>query len=82
MTEADGRLDAGTVQDPPPGVEGALAVFRNPPFLRLWLSQASTQIGGNMVLFALTVVVSSTQPNTAVSLLILSFLVPAVLFSA
>jgi MFS family permease len=82
MTEADGRLDAGTVPEPPPGVEGALAVFRNPPFLRLWLSQASTQIGGNMVLFALTVVVSSTQPNTAVSLLILSFLVPAVLFSA
>jgi MFS family permease len=82
MTEADGRLDAGTAPEPPPDVEGALAVFRNPPFLRLWLSQASTQIGGNMVLFALTVVVSSTQPNTAVSLLILSFLVPAVLFSA
>jgi MFS family permease len=82
MTEANGRFDPGTVPEPPPGVEGALAVFRNPPFLRLWLSQASTQIGGNMVLFALTVVVSSTQPNTAVSLLILSFLVPAVLFSA
>ena len=81
MTEADGRFDTAT--DPePPAVEGALAVFRNPAFLRLWLSQASTQIGGNMVLFALTVVVSSTQPKTAVSLLILSFLVPAVLFSA
>lgn len=62
--------------------EGALAVFKNPSFLRLWLSQAATQIGGNMVLFGLTVIVSSTQPNTAVSLLILSFLVPAVLFSA
>lgn len=61
---------------------GALAVFRNPAFLRLWLSQAATQVGGNMVLFGLTVIVSSTQPNTAVSLLILSFLVPAVLFSA
>ena len=35
-----------------------------------------------MVLFGLTVIVSRTQPNTAVSLLILSFLVPAVLFSA
>ena len=35
-----------------------------------------------MVLFGLTVIVSETQPNTAVSLLILSFLVPAVLFSA
>lgn len=62
--------------------EGALAVFRNASFLRLWMSQAATQIGGNMVLFALVVIVSSTQPNTAVSLLILSFLVPAVLFSA
>jgi MFS family permease len=68
----------GAEQDP----SGALAVFRNTNFLRLWLSQASTQIGGNMVLFGLTVIVSSTQPNTAVSLLILSFLVPAVLFSA
>jgi MFS family permease len=63
--------------------EGALAVFRNGAFLRLWLSQAATQIGGNMVLFGLTVIVSeSTNSNTAVSLLILSFLVPAVLFSA
>jgi MFS family permease len=61
---------------------GPLAVFRNGGFLRLWLSQASTQIGGNMVLFGLTVIVSSTSSKTAVSLLILSFLVPAVLFSA
>jgi MFS family permease len=61
---------------------GALAAFRYPAFLRLWLSQAATQIGGNMVLFGLTVIVSETQPNTANSLLILSFLVPAVLFSA
>ena len=51
-------------------------------FLRLWLSQAATQIGGNMVLFGLTVIISENNPNTAVSLLILSFLVPAVLFSA
>jgi MFS family permease len=65
-----------------PSGEGALAVFRNPPFLRLWLSQAATQIGGNMVLFGLTVIISENNPNTAVSLLILSFLVPAVLFSA
>ncbi|HSL75590.1 MAG TPA: MFS transporter [Candidatus Limnocylindrales bacterium] len=62
--------------------ESALAVFRNRTFLRLWLSQAATQIGGNMVLFGLTVIVSENNPNTAVSLLILSFLVPAVLFSA
>ena len=35
-----------------------------------------------MVLFGLTVIVSSTGSKTAVSLLILTFLVPAVLFSA
>ena len=67
---------------PVPG-EGTLAVFRNANFLRLWLSQAATQIGGNMVLYGLTVIVlESTGLNTVVSLLILTFLVPAVLFSA
>jgi MFS family permease len=63
--------------------EGALAVFKNRPFLLLWLAQAATQIGGNMVIFGLTVVISkSTGSTTAVSALILTFLVPAVLFSA
>jgi MFS family permease len=62
---------------------GALAVFRNRPFLLLWLAQAATQIGGNMVIFGLTVIISkSTGSTTAVSALILTFLVPAVLFSA
>jgi MFS family permease len=76
--EPDSMVPAGEA----PTSEGALAAFRYPAFLRLWLSQAATQIGGNMVLFGLTVIVSETQPNTANSLLILSFLVPAVLFSA
>jgi MFS family permease len=63
--------------------EGAIAVFRNRPFLLLWLSQAATQIGGNMVIFGLTVIISkATGSTTAVSALILTFLVPAVLFSA
>jgi MFS family permease len=71
-----------TAQAPAPD-ESALAVFRNGAFVRLWLSQAATQIGGNMVLYALTVIVlDSTGLNTVVSLLILTFLVPAVLFSA
>jgi MFS family permease len=61
----------------------AIAVFRNRPFLLLWLAQAFTQIGGNMVIFGLTVIISkSTGSTTAVSALILTFLVPAVLFSA
>ena len=73
--------DVATTTEGP--ATGPLAVFSNGGFLRLWLSQAATQIGGNMVLFGLTVIVfNSTNSNTAVSLLILSFLVPAVLFSA
>ena len=63
--------------------ESALVVFKNRPFLLLWLAQAVTQIGGNMVIFGLTVIISkSTGSTTAVSALILTFLVPAVLFSA
>jgi MFS family permease len=66
-----------------PGATSAAAVFRNGSFLRLWLAQAATQIGGNMVLYGLMIIVrGATGSNTAVSLLILSFLVPAVLFSA
>ena len=61
----------------------ALDVFRNRPFLLLWLAQAATQIGGNMVIFGLTVIISkSTGSVSAVSALILTFLLPAVLFSA
>jgi MFS family permease len=63
--------------------ESAAAVLRNRPFLLLWLSQAATQIGGNMVVYGLTVLVySMTNSNSAVSFLLLTFLVPGVLFSA
>ena len=62
---------------------GALDVFRNRPFLLLWLSQAFTQIGGNMVIYGLTVIVlEATHVSSAVGVLILTFLGPAVLFSA
>src|SRR5215212_7345590 len=61
----------------------SLDVFRNRSFLLLWIAQAATQIGGNMVIFGLTVIISeSTGSTTAVSALILTFLLPAVLFSA
>ena len=61
----------------------AFEVFKHTHFLRLWLAQAVTQIGGNMVLFALIVIVrDATGSNTANALLILTFLVPAVLLSA
>jgi MFS family permease len=60
-----------------------LAVLRNGAFLRLWLAQLVTQVGGNMVIYGLTVLIfSATGSNSAVSLLLLTFLVPAVVFSA
>jgi len=76
---AGGTAPATTV----PEGGGALDVFKNRSFLLLWLSQAATQIGGNMVIFGLTVIISeSTGSTTAVSALIFTFLLPAVLFSA
>jgi MFS family permease len=80
--DEEGALEEGAHEEDAPE-EGTLAVFRNRPFLLLWLSQAATQIGGNMVIFGLTVIISkATGSTTAVSALILTFLVPAVLFSA
>jgi len=58
-------------------------VLANRHFLFLWLAQAVTQVGGNMVIYGLTVIIfSATNSSTAISALLLTFLVPAVLFSA
>ena len=58
-------------------------VFRNRGFMALWSAQVLSQLASNMVLAALIAVVyGSTGSNTANALLILTFLVPAVLFSA
>jgi MFS family permease len=68
---------------PPAPEESALAVLGNKRFSALWLAQVATQVGGNMVLYGLTILVYGlTRSNSAVSLLILTFLVPAVIFSA
>lgn len=63
------------------------AVLRNGPFLRLWLIQATTQILQNMINFALLLRVRGVvevhdlpHANTAISLVILAFSLPAVLF--
>ena len=75
-----GPDDEGAV---PADASGALAVLRNRSFLLLWLAQAATQIGGNMVVYGLTVLIySTTGSHSAVSLLLLTFLAPAVFFSA
>jgi MFS family permease len=61
----------------------AMAVLRNRPFLLLWLAQLSTQVGGSMVIYGLTIIITASYAsNSAVSALLLSFLVPAIVFSA
>lgn len=61
----------------------ASSVLGNRKFLALFLSQVLTQVGGNMVLFGLTVqVYRVTNSSTSVSILLLTFLVPAVIFGA
>ena len=61
----------------------ARPLLRDPQFGRLWFIQASTQIGGNMALYALTILVfATTRSNAAVSALVMSFLIPTILLSA
>ena len=61
----------------------AVPILRDPAFGRLWFVQASTQIGGNMALYALTILVfATTRSNAAVSALVMSFLIPTILLSA
>jgi MFS family permease len=73
-------VTAALAREAPSGVS---AVLHNRNFLFLWLAQVATQIGANMVLFALTVLVrEATDLSSTVSLLFLTFLMPSVLFSA
>src|SRR5687768_6034022 len=70
--------DASTGQD----LSGAGSVFKNRAFVYLWSAQTLSQLASNMVLAALiATVVTTTGSLTANALLILTFLVPAVLFS-
>ena len=61
----------------------SVSILRDPAFGRLWFVQAATQVGGNMALYALTVLVfSTTRSNAAVSALVMSFLLPTIALSA
>ncbi|MEJ7802183.1 MAG: MFS transporter [Candidatus Limnocylindria bacterium] len=61
---------------------GAGSVFQNRNFVYLWSAQALSQLASNMVLAALiATVVTTTGSLTANAVLILTFLIPAVLFS-
>jgi MFS family permease len=64
-------------------LSGAGNVFRNRSFVSLWTAQLLSQLASNMVLAALmATVVEATRSNTANAVLILTFLFPAVAFSA
>ncbi len=70
---------------PPDIPTGAVSgtVFRNRSFVLLWGAQVLSQLAGNMVLAALmATVVQATGSNTANAALIVTFLLPAVVFSA
>ena len=71
----------------PPRRGAIRQVLANGPFLRLWLAQAISQSANNMVNFALLLRVRGIvevhgveQANTAISLVILAFSLPSVLF--
>src|SRR5918997_4955174 len=84
---AEGRLRR-RVRVLRPAREGSMrAVLANGPFLRLWLAQAVSQTANNMVNFALLLRVRDIvevheleQASTAISLVILAFSLPSVLF--
>ena len=67
-----------------PAEGGGIAVLRNRPFLLLWLAQLASQVGGNMVMLGLLVMITSTYSGSkvAISVLLLCFLLPAIVFSA
>ena len=59
------------------------SILREPAFGLIWFIQASTQVGGNMALYALTILVfATTRSNAAVSALVMSYLIPTILLSA
>ena len=83
MSEIREQVDDAVTVEAGTDLGDARRVLGNPKFLALYASQILTQVGGNMVLFGLTVqVFSLTQSSTSVSILLLTFLVPAVVFGA
>lgn len=78
MTHVDLSQDLATEN-----LTGAGSIFGNRSFLSLWSAQVLSQLASNMVLAGLmATVVATTGSNTANAVLILTFLFPAVAFSA
>jgi MFS family permease len=83
MIDHAASMEPGVTTGDGGGGRSTRGVLSNPRFMALFLSQLLTQVGGNMVLFGLTVHVSDlTNSTTSVSILLLTFLVPAVAFGA
>jgi MFS family permease len=85
MTSAGSEPQAMAGMPVGPGAEpsSARGVLTNPRFMALFLSQILTQVGGNMVLYGLTIqVFNLTGSTTSTAFLLLTFLVPAVVFGA
>lgn len=58
-----------------------ISVIKNKDFRFLWLAQITSQIALNMLSFVLAIMVyQQTRSNTAVSMILLSFAVPSVIF--
>ncbi|HEX2884024.1 MAG TPA: MFS transporter [Candidatus Limnocylindria bacterium] len=76
------HVEMPTGDHSPTDLTGVGNVFQNRPFVYLWSAQALSQLASNTVLVALmATMLGTTGSNTMVAVLILSFLVPAVLFS-
>jgi MFS family permease len=76
------HVDVGSGDPGSTDLTGVGSVFSNRAFVYLWAAQALSQLASNMVLAALmATMLGSTGSNTMVAVLILTFLVPAVLFS-
>jgi MFS family permease len=76
-----------TPPPPRPQSRQSLITLLRGPFLRLWIAQALSQTANNVVNFALLLLVqdiierhSVQQANTAISMVILAFSLPSVLF--
>ena len=58
------------------------SLLRNPVFARLWFIQAATQVGGNMALYAMTILVfDSTRSSATVSVLFATYVLPQIVLS-
>jgi MFS family permease len=76
-----------TPPPPRPQSRSSIATLLRGPFLRLWIAQALSQTANNVVNFALLLLVQDIiethdvqQANTAISMVILAFSLPSVLF--